>query len=72
MDKRVSRRTYNNKDIESSKITSIIEMINVRNCGSYYNIIINGKSYKIRVFWKNDSFRGCVTWIFNLLDRWNL
>ncbi|CED93531.1 hypothetical protein [Romboutsia ilealis] len=44
MDKRVSRRTYNNKDIESSKITSIIEMINVRNCGSYYNIIINGKS----------------------------
>ena len=26
MDKRVSRRTYNNKDIESSKITSIIEM----------------------------------------------
>ncbi len=29
MDKRVSRRTYNNKDIESSKITSIIEMINL-------------------------------------------
>ena len=28
-DKRISRRTYNNKDIESSKITSIIEMINL-------------------------------------------
>ena len=25
-------------------------LINVRNCGSYYNIIINGKSYKTNIY----------------------
>ncbi len=37
-DKRVSRRTYNNKNIEDSKITSIIDLINEINRDNSLNI----------------------------------
>ncbi|WP_286311788.1 nitroreductase family protein [Romboutsia ilealis] len=37
-DKRVSRRTYNNKNIENSKITSITELINKINSENSLNI----------------------------------
>lgn len=37
-DKRVSRRTYNNKDIENSKIVSITELINKINSENSLNI----------------------------------